>query len=144
MIWVINSNSNTCRIYQYNKAQAKLDLLKQIQHPENKLHNIDLTTDRPGKYKSSSGAHGAYEPPANTKEVQIDNFMRDIARELNQERNKKSYEKLILIVPSHMNGLLMQHMDKHVKDLVISNIQKDLLHLNDKDLLTVLDSTPNY
>lgn len=144
MIWVINSNSNTCRIYNYNKAHAKLDLLKQISHPENRLHNIDLTTDRSGRYKSNGGAHGAYEPAVDSKEVMIDNFMRDIARELNQERNKNSFEKLILIIPAHMNGLLMHHMDKHVKDLVISNIQKDLLHLNDKDLLTVLESTPNY
>ncbi len=144
MIWVINSNSNTCRIYQYNKAHAKLDLIKEIQHPENRLHNIDLTSDRAGRYKSNGGAHGAYEPPANQKEIKADNFMRDVARELNQERNKKSFEKLILIVPAHMNGLLMSHMDKHVQELVISNIQKDLLHLNDKDLLSILETTPNY
>lgn len=144
MIWVVNSNSNVCRIYEYNKAHAKLDLLKEIQHPENRLHNIDLASDRAGRYKSNGGAHGAYQPPVDPKEVKVDNFMRDIARELNTERNKKSFEKLILIVPAHMNGLLMQHMDKHVKDLIISNIQKDLLHMKDHELLTVLESTPNY
>jgi protein required for attachment to host cells len=143
MIWVVNSNSNVCRIYEYNKHHAKLDLLKEIQHPENKLRNIDLTNDGPGKYKSDAGAHGSF-PAPNVKENHIDNFMRDVARELNAERAKNSYEKLILISPSHTNGLLMQHMDKHVKELIISNIHKDLLHMSTHDLLAVLDATPNY
>ena len=144
MIWVINSNSNTCRIYLYNKAHAKLDLVKEIEHPENRLHTRDLISDGPGKYKTSGGAHGSYSQPSDPKEVKIDSFMRDIAKELNSERTKNSYEKLIVISPSHTNGLLMQHMDKHVKELIISNIQKDLLHLNDRDLLSILQSTPNY
>lgn len=144
MIWVINSNSNTCKIYLYNKHQSQLDLVKELQHPENKLHNSDLTSDRPGRYKANGGAHGAYSPATEPKEIKIDTFMRDVARELNHERNKNSFEKLILIAPSHMNGMLMQHMDKHVKERIISNIQKDLLHLNDRDLLTILESTPNY
>lgn len=144
MIWVINSNSNTCRIYEYNKHHAKLNLIKEIQHPENKLHNIDMVTDRSGRYKSNGGAHGAYAPPSDPKDVKIDHFMRDLARELNQERNKNSYEKLIVIAPAHMNGLLMQHIDKHVKDLIIANLNKDLIHLNNHELLSVLESTPNY
>jgi protein required for attachment to host cells len=143
MIWVINSNSNTCRIYQYNKPNAKLALIKEILHPENRLHNYDLTSDGPGRYRASGGGHGSF-VPSDPKDVHIDNFMRDVARELNTERAKHSFEKLILISPSHTNGLLMQHMDKHVKDLIITTIQKDLLHLNEQDLLSVLDSTPNY
>lgn len=144
MIWVVNSNSNTCRIYTYNKVHSKLDLVKEILHPENKLHNVSLVSDGPGKFKTSGGAHGSYAPPSDPKEVKIDNFMRDIARELNNERVKNSFEKLILISPAHTNGMLMQHMDKHVKERIISNIQKDLMHLNDHDLINILEATPNY
>jgi len=144
MIWVINSNSNTYRIYEYNKHQGKLNLLKEIQHPENKLHKIDMVSDRSGRYKSNGGAHGAYEFPSDPKEIKYDDFMRDLARELNHERNKNSYDKLIIIAPAHVNGLLMQHIDKHVKDLVICNMNKDLIHMADHELLLILESTPNY
>lgn len=144
MIWVINSNSNTCKIYEYNKPHAKLDLIKELTHPENKLHNSDLTSDRPGRYKANGGAHGAYSPATDPKENKIDSFMRDVAHELNNERVKNSYDKLILIAPSHMHGMLMHHIDKHVKERIISNIQKDLIHLNDRDLIPILETTPNY
>lgn len=144
MIWVINSNSNTCKIYQYHKPTSKLDLLKQIQHPDAKLRSSELGSDRPGHYNGSGSARGAYSPEHEPKDIVIDAFLRDVARELNAERNKKSYERLILISPAHANGILMQHMDKHVKDLIISNIHKDLLHLNERELLGILEETPNY
>jgi protein required for attachment to host cells len=143
MIWVINSNSNTCRIYKYNKSKAQLDLVKELMQPENRLHNSDLTSDRPGRYQSGD-VHGAYAPASDPKKVKIDDFLRDVARELNEQRVKQNFEKLILIAPSHQNGILMSHMDKHVKNMIISNIQKDLLHLNDRELLSVLEATPNY
>lgn len=144
MIWVINSNSNTCRIYHYQKAQSRLELLKEIEHPENKLRSGDLTSDGPGKYKASGGAHGAYEPSSDAKTVKIDNFMREVAKELNAERLKSSYERLIIIAPPQMHGMLMQHMDKHVKEMIIANIHKDLPNATDRDLLTVLETTPNF
>ena len=108
-----------------------------------RLHSSDLTSDRSGRYQAGD-AHGAYAPSSDPKEVKIDDFLRDVARELNDQRNKNGYEKLILIAPSQQSGILMHHMDKHVKDLIISNIQKDLLHLKAKDLLTILEKTPNY
>jgi len=76
MIWVINSNSNTCRIYEYNKHKSSLGLLKEILHPENRLHNIDLVADRPGRYQAGA-AHGSYSPSSDPKDIKIDTFLRD-------------------------------------------------------------------
>ena len=64
--------SNTCRIYQYSKKPTQLTLLKELKHPENKLKDIDLTSDKPGHYKSSSATHGAYSQPSDPKEIKIE------------------------------------------------------------------------
>ena len=144
MVWVINSNSNTCRIYQYNKPTSKLDLINEISHPDLKAKVSEMVSDKPGKYKASKSARGAYSPPSDPKEVKIDNFLHEIADLINQERFKNAFNKLILIAPPQVEGILMLHMDKHVKEMIICSIQKDLIHLNQKDLLEVLDDTPNY
>lgn len=145
MVWVINSNSNTCRIYHYSKPTAKLDLIHEISHPELKeLKTSDMVTDKPGKFKVDGKGRGAYTPTSDPKEVMIDNFLRDIAQQVNLERSKNAFDKIILIAPPKVEGMLNQHMDKHVKDMIICNIQKDLLHLNNKELLAVLENTPNY
>ncbi len=130
MIWIVNVNSNLCRIYHYQKSPAKVTLIKEIEHPENKLKPSEIVSDKPGRYKG-----GMYSPHTDIKEVEFDHFAREVAKELDEGRVKSKYEKLILIAPPHMNGLLLQHMDKHVKELVMNNIQKDLIFLKDHELL---------
>ena len=36
MKWIITANTNLCRIYQFDKHGAKVVLLKEINHPENR------------------------------------------------------------------------------------------------------------
>lgn len=134
MIWVINSNSNICRIYEYNQQEKKLPLIKEIKHPENRLKTSEIISDKQGHYKSNSG-YGSYTQTSDPKEVQIDHFYREIAEELNQGRNNENYDQLIIISPPHLIGLLFQHLDKNVKKMILNNIQKDLLHLSDQELL---------
>lgn len=143
MIWVINCNSNLCRIYQYDKQKPALNLLKEIEHPENKLRNSELASDKAGNYKAGN-AHGAYAQASNPKEVVIERFYREIANELEHERSKNSYDQLIVITAPSTNGSLVNHFDKHVKPLISHSIQKDLLHLTDKELLTFLREHTKY
>lgn len=140
MTWVVKTNTNQCLIYQYQKKPASLILIKEISHPENRVKTGDyFTADKPGHFQSSSpDAHGSFVQRTDPKEAAIDDFAREIARELNLGRNTQAYEKLIIISAPHMNGLLLKHFDKHVKELITHNIQKDLQHLTDKELLAYL------
>ena len=145
MIWVVIANTNTYRIFNYDKNHAKLSLLKEISHPEMRLKASDtLTTDRPGHYQISESARGAYSPHMDAKEVEIDNFSREIAEELDKGRKIHAYEKLIIIAPPHMHGLLNHHFNKHVKDLVVNSIQKDLHHLSNHELVEFLQTHVQY
>ena len=142
--WVVTTDSNTCRIYQYNKKPTQLTLLKELKHPENKLRDIDLTSDKPGHYKSSNATHGAYSQPTDPKEIKIDDFSREIAKELDHGRNTNAYKNLIIIAPPHMHGLLFQHINKHVKNLVAHKIEKDLMRMPDHELLEFLKTHTQY
>lgn len=139
MIWVVTANSNMCRIYHFDKHPKKITLLKEINHPENKLKKSDyLTSDRPGRYHTDNSAGGAYSPHSDPKEVAIDSFSREIANELNSGRNTNAYKNLIVVADPHMQGLLFKHLDKHVKDLITNEIQKDIMQLTEHELLQFL------
>lgn len=144
MIWVINTNTNACRIYNYIKHPPQLILFKEITHPENKLKNIDLTSDKPGHYKTRDPSRGSYSPRHQAKENEIDKFSREIALELNKERKDKDYEKIILIAPPHMMGLLLKHFNKHVRELISNQITKDLFHYTESELLSFLRDKAQY
>lgn len=132
--WFVIADTNICKIYSHDTKLHQLHLCKEIEHPENKLKNVDLVSDGPGSYQAMH-ARGAYAPPSDPKEVKIDTFAREIAEALNADRNNQLYNKLVIIALPHMNGLICKHLNKHVKDLVAHNIEKDLLHLQDHELV---------
>jgi len=132
--WALILNSGICRIYKLSKKPYQLTLLKEIVHPESRLRDIELTSDKPGHYKAGDGAHGAFSQQSDPKEIQIDDFSRQIAEALDHGRTIQSYNKLIVVAPPHMDGLLFQHMNKHVKDLITHNIKNDVLHLTEHEL----------
>ena len=104
LIWVVILNSNDCRIYSYYKdsESVKLKLTKEISHPENKLRDIDLTSDKPGRYQAGDSAHGAFSQPSDPKEIKIDHLSNEIAKELEHGRTTNAYGKLIVIALPHL------------------------------------------
>lgn len=136
--WVLILNSNDCRIYKLSTKPYQLTFLKEILHPESKLRDIELTSDKPGRFKAGDSAHGTFTQPSDPKEIQIDNFSRQVAKDLNKDRNIEAYNKLIVVAPPHMNGLLFQHLNKHVKKLVTHNIKNDILNFTESELAEFL------
>ena len=140
MNWIVTTNTNDCRIYQCDEKQKRLTLMEEINHPQNREKaSIHLTTDKPGHYQAGS-VHGAYAPHSDPKAVQIDDFAHLIANTLNEARNKNVYSKLMIITPAHMSGLIAQHLNKHVAALITHTIHKDVMHLNEQELIGLLNS----
>ena len=144
MILVVNTNSNTCRLYHYHKHPAALTLIKELCDPSTRLKSSELAADKPGHYQSGPSARGAFSPHLEAKENEIHHFSQAIAKELNQTRNQHGFDKLIVIAPPHMLGLLSEHLDKQVKNLITHHFQKDLLHLSDRELLDYLQTHAKY
>jgi len=143
MTWVVIFNSIECRIYDYKKSD-ELRLLKEIQHPENKLRDIEITSDKPGHYKSGQTTRGTYAQRTDPKEIKLEEFVREIAHELEHGRGKNFYENLILVSPPHVGGLLLLYLNHHVKELIRNNIHKDIISLPDHELINFLHTYAKY
>lgn len=138
MKWVIVANSNQYRIYDYQRKEQILELLQVSNHPENKLKDSEVLSDRQGRYNTNHAAHGAYSQAVDPFEAVIDHFARDLAHTLEQGRNKQAYNELILIIPPDMEGKLLHHLNKHIKPFIKHVIQKNMIHCNDAELLEYL------
>lgn len=138
MKWIIIANSNDCRIYEYQKKLNRLTLIKEINHPENKLKSKDLGTDRPGHYNSSTSARGSYSQPTELNEINFENFARELAAGLDKERINHDFDELVVIMPAHMEGLFLRHLNKNVKELITKSLQKNIMHFSEPELLDYL------
>lgn len=144
MFWVVVTNSNFCRIYNYSKNPVQISLLKTIEHPESRLKDTDLISDRSGHYKTMSSTRGSYEQRTDPKKNEIDQFAHDIANELETARNNNACDQIIIIASPQMSGLLFQHFNKHLKKLIRNNIQKELLYTNQDELLDFLHTHAQF
>lgn len=136
MSWIILANGNMYRIYNYEESHRELTLLKEMQHPESKEKISDLMTDKPGHYKTREGSRGSFSPHSDPHENEIDAFLQTLAKEIETGRVTNQYNDIILIAPSHINGMLSKHINKHTK--VSGQILKDYTNFTQKELLNYL------
>lgn len=139
MKWIILANTNECRIYSYNK-KSDIRLYKEICHPENKLKNQNLETDKSGRYQARGFAHGAFQEENGRLEHNINNFSREMAQELENADNHNQYEAVTLIMPAHLYGLVQNHLSKKVQEKIKQVIQKNMMNLPDNELLRYLST----
>ncbi len=133
MIWVVCANSSECNIYAYDKKAIKLTTVKKLSHPESKLKGREITSDGPGHYQAAGTARGSYAPDETPQSQEANNFARQIAMEVETGRTAHEYEKLILVTPPAMQGLLNQHLKPQVQDLILKTISKNYMSQNLKE-----------
>lgn len=140
MIWVVCANSSECNIYAYDKKAIKLTTVKTLSHPESKLKGTDINSDGPGHYQAAGTARGSYAPDEKPQTQEARNFAKQIAMEVETGRTAHQYEKLIIVTPPAMQGLLNQHFKPQVQELVVKIISKNYMsqHLKESDILDII------
>lgn len=134
--WVVVADSNLAKIYTHksNSHNEPPILLHTLEHPESKLRDQDLVSDRPGHFKTRGTSRGAYVPRTDPKDVEIDKFAQQLAHLLDQGRVQNQFDHLLIFADPHFYGLMGMHMTKHVKDMIKKVVQKDYTHLTDREL----------
>lgn len=133
-IWIVLTNTNVCKIYDHHHNSHQLTLIKELQHPQSKVKGTEILTDRPGHYKTREATRGTYEPRTDSKEVEVEKFIHEIADELESARNYNLYHHLVLIAPPHCIGLLNNHLNNQVKNKILATLNREYVNLSEHDL----------
>ena len=129
--WVLIANASQAKIFSMNKptflaGKEKLLLLKELKHPESRKRDIELTSDKPGHYRSRGGAgHGSFIDPTDPKEYEAEVFARAVCQELEAGRVRNRYEELILVAPPHFHGLFNKQLHHPLAQLIVQVLEKD-------------------
>lgn len=127
--WLIVANSSLARIFTFEK-RLELKELKVFEHPESRLHNIDLVSDRPGRdFESVGTTRHALEPKTSPKQLEIILFAKQLADYLEQEHNKGEFEVLYIAANPSLLGLLRQSLHPNITKLIKAETDKDLTQM---------------
>ncbi|NNM59724.1 MAG: host attachment protein [Legionellales bacterium] len=114
---IILANATTVKIFS-DKGNCHLELIKELDHPENRLKISELLSDRPGHYKTRGDSHGAYSMRTSIKDTEKNRFAIKVAETMEESMRLMGCSTLILISEPKFYSFLKKHMTKPVEQSI--------------------------
>src|SRR5579859_181878 len=97
-VWIVVANRGVARLFQARQPIGPLEEMDAFIHPEARLRDKDLVSDRPGRgFESSRPGSHAEEPDSSVAEVEAGNFALELSRFLVKGRQEGRFDALVLI-----------------------------------------------
>lgn len=134
--WLIAANGCKARIFKLEHKGALVEVETLI-HPESRLHNHDLVSDRPGRdYESSNGrTRHAIEPATWPKDQEVILFAKTIAAYLDKARGENKFQKLYLAASPTLLGLLRHSLSPSTLKLISGEVDKDMTSMKPEQMI---------
>jgi protein required for attachment to host cells len=134
--WILSADASRARIFEVQPAEQHLVEIEDFVNPEGRMQNRDIDSDQEGRYYSKGlaqkQAHSAAEMQGVDHETEL--FSKELGRYLDKARNDHRYDRLYLIAPPKLLGMLRNNLDKEVQKLVTEELDKDLSWFSERDL----------
>jgi protein required for attachment to host cells len=132
--YVLVADSTHARLFSAESPSSPLLELETMNNPEGRLHDRDITSDLPGKVNGASGSGGhAYEDQTDPKEHLANSFARRIAKYLEEGRNTRRFEQLLVVSAPSFLGELRGQFSSQLSKLVCFELAKNLTtHSNEE------------
>lgn len=134
--WVVVADGSRARLFLNEGPDKGLCPLPDgdiaSEHPPTR----EMSEDRPGRtFDSAGGGRHAMEPPSDPHRHAKRAFAQQLAARLNQAHKRNAFDRLVLIAPPQALGDLRASLNPAVRKKVSGELNKDLTHLKDDELL---------
>lgn len=134
-LWIVVAHAVGARIFERARGGEELKLIAEFDHPEGRLKNEELTSDRPGRVFSMSGVQKhPLDPEEEAKKHLLRKFLKSVARVLEDGRNHNLYSELALVAEPAVLGILRHEMDAQTRGRVRFTVHKDLGSLGEHEI----------
>ncbi len=139
--WVVVADSSRARIFSAEKPSSPLEEIQTLSHPEGRLHQGDLVSDKPGRDNNASyGSHNmGHETDA--KEEESLRFAAMVCERLEDGRCRGQFDKIYVIAAPSFLGLLRKQQNSALRKMVAAEISKNLSTLTP---IEIRKSLPQY
>jgi protein required for attachment to host cells len=136
--WILVAHEAGARVFENRGPGKGLELLETIEHPEGRLRDRDIDADRPGRSfrKDSGDPHrAAMSRGEGPHDRAVADFARALADKLQHGRVTNQYERLVLVAPPLLLGLLRSTLDGPTAQIVVGSVDKDLARSKEAELI---------
>jgi len=139
--WVVVADTSRARIFSADTPASQLLETETLTHPEARLHQGDLVSDRPGRDRNSViGTHNmGHETDA--KNESAVRFATEVCGRLEQGRLNSQFDKLYIVAAPSFLGLIRKHQTPALKKIIAGEISKNMAM---KGAIDIKKSLPEY
>lgn len=138
--WVLVADNSRARIFSAEKAAGSLLEIRDLTHPEARLHAGDLVTDKSGRDQGPNGVHGMGSEQAR-KTDGAEKFASEVCSELDAARASGDFHKLYVVAAPSFLGMLRKHQSSSLKQMVAGELDKNL---STRDPAAIRKHLPEY
>ena len=124
--WILVADNCHVRIFTADTPTSPLEEIEGIAHTEGRLHDREITSDLPGKIKSSGAGGHTFEQPTDPKKHEAEVFAHSVAQHLEEAHNANKFKQLLIIAEPSFLGLLRNQLSEQIKKLVSFELDKNI------------------
>ena len=137
--WILIANRSSASLFESDWPGKSMRRIQDIPHPQGRMQNSDIDTDKPGRSFDSFGqGRHSMSPKQEPTEHIAQQFALDLAELLNKGRVSHAYEKLVLMAEPKFLGILRAALNENTAALVVQTVNKELLNVKEEDLANYL------
>lgn len=121
--WILVADSAHARLFLSYPGQPGWFELRTFEHPAGRAKGPELLDSPP-----------AMEPGKLPKDFAAEVFARELAKYLDLESAKNSFERLVLVAPPKFLGMLRENLSKQADAKLAEAVNKDLVGLRKQEL----------
>ncbi len=142
-IRIVVADQSEARFYDLTGPDGPLVVAGHLTDPKARLHDRDLKSSAPGRVfdhapptagRRGGVAHHATGSEHTPRKQEAEHFAREIARQLDQARQDRFFDRLVVVAAPQFLGLLRAEMSKPLHTCVAAEVPKDLVHQGEKVL----------
>lgn len=139
-LWILVADRSQARLFQRNKPQDGIHLIQRMDHPEGRMKEREINSDRPGRaFHSGDVQRSGYSPDLSATDHVAKNFAQSLATLLDQGRNQSRYERIVLVAAPRMLGWIRDSLPDLTQALVVEALDKDLSYLSEDQVIEYLE-----
>ncbi len=128
--WILIADGARARVFKNEGPGKGVQSALDRDFSSENLASRDLVSDNPGRTFDSAGSgRHAKVPHSDPRRNAKHEFARELAKFLDQENTKNSYDRLIIVAPPQALGDLRSELTEATRKKLSGEINKDLTHL---------------
>ena len=133
--WILVADSSRARIFEAESTIGELREIQALEHPESRLHEVDITADLPGRTQDITGqGRHSMEPGTHPKEHEATEFARQISGVLEKGRTDNLFGQLILVAAPSFLGKIRTELKPPLTKTIVHEVSKNLTQMDVEEI----------